>query len=229
MVDGRGYRAGAETDRPDVESRVAMDGDGRVHAVDHAFVDDVERAARRQLLGWLEHEANGARQRVDGVPSGQREDESQPDGRVRVMAAGVAGAGGLRTVVDGLVILDRQGVDIRTDENLLPARVADVTPQTRPPREIRRPESFAGELRPDELGGLELGPTELRMPVQPTTKVGQIVLVRGQPPSGDLRAVDSVPRQDSHPFSMRFPRLSRRGGDVNAISGRPGVERPGTP
>ncbi len=113
-VGRRGDGAGAQPDRPDVQGRVTVHGHDGGHRLEYAGVDHVQRTARHGLLGRLEHEPDGSRQRMGPGEFGERQPHPEHDGRVDVVAAGMADAGNGRAVGDVLHVQHGQRVDVGT-------------------------------------------------------------------------------------------------------------------
>ncbi len=111
-------RSRQDADLAERVEREEMRADHHVDAVHDAGLDELARAARPELLGVLEDEADLARQLV--APLVQRVQRREQHRRVAVVAAGVHDAGVLGGELEAGLLLDRQRVDVGAERERLP-------------------------------------------------------------------------------------------------------------
>ena len=155
-VRGRGDRADAHTDLTGVELGIAMQTEDRVHTVETAGFDHVERAAGHGLLGGLEQQPHPASRIVRREEACERETGTEHDRRMDVVAARVRNPLVLRAIVHLLLVDHRERVEIGAQRDRRAAARADVTHETRSRGEYQWVEPSDFESLRNERSGLEL-------------------------------------------------------------------------
>ena len=153
-----------------------MQGVGPVDAVEAAGGDDVERAARHDLLRGLEDEADPAGELVETGEVGEHETGAEHRGRVHVVPARVRHPGLGGRAGEAALVGQRQRVDVRAEQHARALR-PDVADEARAGQELR------GETGPLQPGGdprrrADLAVARLGMRVEVTPEGDELFVVR---------------------------------------------------
>ena len=175
-VGRRRDRARAQADLADLEAGVAVQGVGHIHVVEHGGAVQGLGPARHRLLGRLEEEADPARVLgTEDLLQGQARPEE--DGGVDVVAAGVTDTRHGRPVGHFLLVVQRQGVDVGSEQDRGPGPVPQVDLQAGLGGQWG--DGGAGHLEtgPDGGGRLVLGPRQLGVGMETTPEGDQLLAV----------------------------------------------------
>ena len=157
-VAGGGDRTLAQPDLPDVQTRIAVHREDRVHALHAVRLDEFVRPARDDLLGRLEQQPHADAALAQLVLEGV-EDQPGPEdrGSVYVVTARVAHVGNGRGPVQTGAFTHREGVDVGPEGDpvggLLGPDLGDGSgmPRHRAPRDAGGGEALSDHSRGPDL------------------------------------------------------------------------------
>ncbi len=159
---------GLQPDDPDVQLRFAVQPDDRADTVEATVDDHVECATGNALLRRLEQQAHRTGQLVAMV--GEVERCAEHDRGVDVVSAGVGDAGVPAGVGHRLLVLHRQGVEVRPERECRPLRpvIGWVDVADEPGADGESPGLQTGEEESllDQFGRGVLGAAEFGVSVQ---------------------------------------------------------------
>ena len=198
-VAGGGVCSRQDADLAERVEGEEMRADHHVDAFHDAGLDELARAARPELLGVLEDEADLAGQLV--APLVQRVQRREQHRRVAVVAARMHDAGVLGGELEAGLLLDRQRVDVGAQRERLPRPPgAERGDEARLRRPVELEPFHAAEQLEEERRGLVLLEAQLR------------VLMEVPPPRDRLRfqlRCDERAHSESSEKSAMAPTLSR--------------------
>jgi hypothetical protein len=178
QVGGGGDGADPDAQPADLQLGVAVEGVDDADPLEHPVADDLDGAARQDLLGRLEDQPDPAGEPVGVL--GEGEPGAEQHGGVHVVAAGMADPRDRRPVGDVLLVLQRQGVDVGPQRDDRPVAVADVADEPRADRQQSGPQPDGLQAAGDQRGRLTLRLAELRVRVEVAAEVDELGVVGGE-------------------------------------------------
>ena len=172
----RGDRAGLQPDPPDLQPRIAVQGEQPAHAVQPAGGDDVVRPAGKDLLGRLEDQPDPA---AEVTGPGQRPGGPEQHGEVHVVAAGVRHLRQGRGVRQPGGLRDRQRIDVGAQPDH-PVAAADLGDDAGSGRHQPGLDPVGLQRAQDQRAGGRLAVPQLGMGVHPAAQVDNSVEIGAQ-------------------------------------------------
>ncbi len=215
-VGSRGQRPDPAPDLSDVDLGVAVQPEHPDDPLEPALGDDVDSTPGHGLLRRLEDESDRATHTGVRAKSDQRPRGADEDRRVYVVPARMRDPVHGRSVGDVLVVLHRQGIEVRAQSDDRTAAVPDrdVTDQAGAgPQQGRCKPELTQQPR-HQIGGAVLVAAQLGVGVQSTTEDDQQLVVRGDhgvelpwnhPAILGRRRHGPQPTRRCHPFGRAGP------------------------